>query len=179
MKTQFELKNLTFKQARARDIAKVEHWLLKERVKEYWGDGGLTLPDLKKFVQGEPSMFSHIFGFYLDKPIAFFMTSILEENHQWKLWMEPFQTHLSLDFMIGDDNFVGRGLAHLLVNKFIAVECAQASAVFTDPESRNTKAIHVYEKAGFKAQGLYKPVEGNWAGIEHLVMKKAATSSFK
>lgn len=179
MKTQFELKNLTFKQATARDIATIKNWLLKERIKEYWGDGGLTLPDLQKFVKGESSIFAHVFGFYLNNPIAFFMTSVLEKDHDWRRWMEPDTINLSLDFMVGDDHFIGRGLAHLLINEFIAVECAKASAVFTDPEARNMKAIHVYEKAGFKVQGLYRPIQGNWAGIEHLIMKKVVTSSFK
>ena len=125
---QFDLKHVTFRCAQERDILKIQNWLLKERIKDYWGDGGLTLPDLRQFVQTKPSIFSHIIGLYFDKPIAFFMTSILEKEHDWKKWMDPGQLSLSFDFMIGEDEFIGRGLAHLLVEEFIKQE--ETSEIF-------------------------------------------------
>ncbi len=171
MMKEFLIENLHFKKLKEEDIATIKSWLMKDHIKEYWGDGGLTIPDLEKFVRYQPSIFCHYFGFYNGNPIVYFMKSFLEEGHSWDCWKEAGE-NLSLDVMIGDNAFIGKGLAHKMIEKFIVDECKGAAAVLIDPDAVNKKAIRVYEKAGFKSQGIYCPEKGQWAGIEHLIMKK-------
>jgi len=83
---------------------------------------------------------------------------------------------LTLDVMIGNEEFVGKGIAHLILGKFIQEKCHEAVAILVDPEVTHKKAIHVYEKTGFVPQGIYIPQEGSWAGIKHLIMKKKTSS---
>lgn len=73
--------------------------------------------------------------------------------------------------MIGEESFLGKGLSYITLNKFTNTQDG-VSSFLIDPESSNTKAIHVYEKAGFKNIGTYIPKSGYFSGLEHYIMKK-------
>lgn len=168
----FKTSLLVFKGAKQDQITLLKDWLKKDYIKEFWGNGGLTLPDYEKFTTGEPSLFRHYFGYLNDKPLVFLMTSELEKGHDFEKWKEKDGINLSLDFMIGDERFVGKGIAHEILNAFIKSECFYAKAIFVDPELTNQKAIRVYEKAGFVSQGIHVPKEGNYSEKKHLILKK-------
>ena len=73
--------------------------------------------------------------------------------------------------MIGEESFLGRGLSYLSLRKFIE-EQDDVTAFLIDPEVSNTKAIHVYEKAGFEKIKTFTPKSGYFSGIKHLLMKR-------
>ena len=65
-----------------------------------------------------------------------------------------------LDFYIGDPDFIGKGLSHLILNKFLEdIAKNTFDACFVDPDHSNQRAIHAYEKAGFLL--LNMPLEGS------------------
>ena len=168
----FSLNHLSFEKALPEQIDLLKKWLKKDYIKEYWGDGGLTLPDYKAFTEGQDSIFKHYFGYYKKVPIAFLMTSELKKGEDWDEWRASSGLTLSVDFMIGSEEFVGKGIAHMILSEFLKRKCFEAAAVLVDPEMTHLKAIHVYKKAGFIPQGIYTPKEGKWSGVKHLVMKR-------
>ncbi len=168
----FSCSNLKFSEAKSDQLELLKSWLNKPHIAKYWGDGGITIPDFVKFTSSNPSLFKHYFGFYNLLPIVFIMTSIAKEGEALDRWRETSGINLTLDIMIGDENFVGKGYGHLILQEFFEQKCSDAIAILVDPERSHEQAIRVYKKAGFKPQGIYIPDTGNWAGIEHLVMKR-------
>lgn len=78
--------------------------------------------------------------------------------------------------MIGEEQFLGKGLSHLIIEAFLKSECHHAAAIITDPETRNNRGIRCYEKAGFEKVGIFVHEEGAWAGRKHtLMMRHLAT----
>ena len=62
-----------------------------------------------------------------------------------------------LDVLIGEEKFLGKGLSHRMILEFLRDKFPHVSKVLIDPEASNTKAIHVYEKAGFKKVEQFIP----------------------
>lgn len=75
---------------------------------------------------------------------------------------------LTLDYLIGNKKYLGKGLSYLTINEFKNFLDDQVSALLIDPESNNTKAIHVYEKAGFNKVSTFVPDEGDFSGKSHI-----------
>ena len=53
----FKKEDLKYIEADESGIETVLSWLQKPHIQEFWGDGGMTIPDLKLFVKGKPSVF--------------------------------------------------------------------------------------------------------------------------
>ncbi|NGX63994.1 MAG: hypothetical protein KR126chlam6_01418 [Candidatus Anoxychlamydiales bacterium] len=62
-------------------------------------------------------------------------------------------------------------LDYLTLVRFIELH-NEIDSFLIDPEISNLKAIHVYEKTGFKKVGSHIPKTGCFSGIEHIIMKK-------
>ena len=80
-----------------------------------------------------------------------------DEHHDYNKWYVDSAKTFTLDLLIGENDFLGKGLAHLMIQQFILNHYADADYFIIDPEAANTKAIHVYEKAGFKKVGKLCP----------------------
>ena len=64
---------------------------------------------------------------------------------------ETIKNCAALDFYIGDPAYLGRGLAPLVLQKFLKDHVwKQFSACFVDPDRQNTRACKAYAKVGFK-----------------------------
>ena len=61
-----------------------------------------------------------------------------------------------------------RGLGLDMINCFLEKNFYKADIVFIDPEKSNKKAIHVYEKAGFKKIDEFI---ASWHLVPHILMK--------
>lgn len=84
----------------------------------------------------------------------------------------------SIDFGIGDEKFVGRGLAAPTLAAFCdffktEIE-PRADRFFIDPDESNPHAKHVYEKAGFVEVGNFDMQEGFFEGRKSYLMVKSA-----
>ncbi len=169
----YSIERITFKKVESDQLNLLTTWLKKPYIREYWGDGGKTIPDFKKFAAAKKSFFQHYFASYNQRPIAYLMTSIIRATgDDFAKWREKTGKTLTFDFLIGEEEFLGVGFSHLIITKFIEDVCSEAAAIITDPEARNERAIHAYEKAGFVKVGNHYPNEGNWAEIHHIILKK-------
>ncbi len=153
-------------------------WFKADHVKEYYYGDGLqsTLNNLELYCQGINNNGKYSFDYwiaYLDnEPFGFLMTSPLEgpgnpDNSKW--YIEGKYTS-TLDLLIGPKAFLGRGLAARMIREFILDKFGHADYFIIDPEISNPKAIHVYEKAGFKTVDEFCP---SFSPVPHLMMRMA------
>lgn len=174
---EIQLSNVTFVPASKEHLPLILEWFIKPHVCEYFDDPetGRSVPDLRLFVEGKKSFWQHWIGCYEGRPFMYLMTSEVKpgdsEGEVWRKWREKDGKTYSLDLFIGEDEFIGKGLSHEYIRKFMYDKFEDASAFLIDPEVANERAVHIYEKAGFKIMQKFAPETGEFAGVPHYMMK--------
>src|ERR1700722_1333994 len=132
-------KPFRFAPAKSTQRALIHQWLEQPHIKEWIHGVGLqnTLNGLEKFFQGTSDT-TYWIGYDKDIPFAFLITSP-EGNDA-----------TTLDLFICDLNYLGKGIAVPMIREFLISRFPNMKRVLIDPEAANTRAIHVYQKAGFK-----------------------------
>jgi RimJ/RimL family protein N-acetyltransferase len=147
--------------------ALIHEWLEQKHIKEWMHGAGLqnTLNGLEKFFQGTSNT-TYWIGYDKEFPFAFLITSP-EGNDT-----------TTLDLFICDSNYLGKGLAVSTIREFLIRHFSHVKRVLIDPEATNKRAIHVYEKVGFKIVGEFI---ASWHPVPHyqmeLDMKKLLASA--
>lgn len=146
-----------FAPAKPAQRALLHQWFEQKHIKEWMHGIGLqnTLDGLEKFFKKE-STTTYWIGYYKDIPFAFLITSPEGENAT------------TLDVFICDMNYLGKGLAVPMIKEFLRSQFSHMKRVLIDPEATNTKAIHVYEKVGFKIVGEFI---ASWHPVPHYQME--------
>jgi RimJ/RimL family protein N-acetyltransferase len=62
---------------------------------------------------------------------------------------------ITLDLFSCDLNYLGKGIAVPMIKEFLINHFPHMKRILIDPEATNTRAIHVYEKIGFKIIGEF------------------------
>ena len=135
-------------------------WLEKDHIKKFYYGQGLenTIRNLDLFIKGIKHNGEYSFELWIsyigDKPFGFLMTSLVEGPYKYDdhidKWYEEGKETITLDLLIGPEEFLGKGFGHRMIQEFLLDKFPNEFKVLIDPEASNTKAIHVYEKAGFK-----------------------------
>lgn len=135
----------------------VHGWLLQDHIKEWIHGVGLqsTLSGLEKFFRGESST-TYWIGYHKSTPFAFLITS------------PEGADATTLDLFICDLNYLGKGLAVPMIREFLTTQFPQMKKVLIDPEATNKRAIHVYQKVGFKIIGEFI---ASWHPVPHYQME--------
>ncbi len=135
----------------------IHRWLEQKHIKEWMHGVGLqnTLNGLERFFQGEGST-TYWIGYDKEIPFAFLITS-------------PEGTDaITLDLFICDLNYLGKGLSAPMIRAFLLRHFPHVKRVLIDPEATNTRAIHVYQKVGFKMIGEFI---ASWHPVLHYQME--------
>lgn len=182
MKINFEKLRLTHQKT-------ILAWLEEPHVKEFWDNSQAHKDDIDNFIRGRKEASKYVEGRYVywialleDKPFGLIMT-IKENMNEDRAQIK--QDHLSksgstysVDYMIGDKAYIGRGLGAATLEAFTLFFQKQvdekADTFFIDPDESNPRARHVYEKAGFQYIGDFlMDGEGVFAGRKsHFLVKK-------
>ena len=131
-------------------------WFGQKHVNEYFYGEGLenTLNSLDAFIKGEKNLFEHWIAYIGEEPFGFLMTSRIKGPYNadspYDKWYEEGKEAITLDLLIGPETFLGKGLGHRMIREFLIDRFPHVDKVLIDPSVTNTRAIHVYEKAGFK-----------------------------
>ena len=135
------------------------HWLDKPHVRKHFYGEGLenTQRKLHMFINGIKNngeySFEHWIAYIGNQPFGFLMTSYVEGPHDpddyVNKWYEEGKETITLDLLIGPEEYLGKGLGHRMIQEFLIDKFSDADKVLIDPSVSNTRAIHVYEKAGF------------------------------
>ncbi len=182
--------NITFEQASVAHKDSIFNWLEEPHVKEFWDNSQPHKDDILKFINGriEPSsycdgLYTYWVGLLDGNPYCLIMT--LQEKREYdipaikKAHLSTLGSSYSVDYMIGNRNYFGKGLGsktlHVFTEQFFRQHYdPQADTFFIDPAVNNPRARHVYEKAGFEYVGDFL-MEGNgaFAGTEsHFLVKR-------
>lgn len=148
--------DLSFRALHRRDFPLLQAWLSRPHVDAWWHER-LDLAGLERHygptIDGrEPT---HVFVIeHHQEPIGFI---------QWYRWAD-YSEHAAqlgaerdsagIDFAIGVPELIGRGIGPRAIRAFLErivfVEPGIAACV-SDPETRNTRSLRAFEKAGFVA----------------------------
>lgn len=163
---------ITFRPATSSDEERILQWLKRPDVAIWWQDDGRTLRDLRLFVKGKTSEFQHWLGFIGETPYAYLMTSEVtaEDELCWR-HREPEGRALTLDYLIGDESFLGKGLGAQTLKAFAESQAQNVTTFMLDPNPENERAVHVYEKVGFRKVEEFTPDSGPFSGKPHILMK--------
>lgn len=150
-------------------------WLHKPHINEFFHGEGLknTIEGLRRFVENDNPPWSSYIGYVDGEPFSYFIVSTIEESqvgeHEvFAKWLEPGKKMITLDVLIGEERFLGKGLAVPMIRDFLSSQCVEADVIFIDPECGNGKAIHVYEKAGFQKLDTFI---ADWHPVPHWLMR--------
>lgn len=157
----------SFRQVKQTDHQRIIDWLHLPHVNAFYYGEGLqnSLNNLALSVKGQHHngryAFYHWLALYDDMPIGFLMTSPVEGPHDpndnYNKWYKPGDKMITLDVLIGEIDFVGKGLAAPMITSFITTHYSDMTKILIDPAQNNPKAVHVYEKAGFQKVDSFLP----------------------
>lgn len=146
-----------FRPMNALDLPTVKTWLHAPHVVEWWGEPdeqfGLVSGDLD-----EPAMDQFIVSVE-NKPFAYLQCYRLTD---WNISFgdQPAETR-GIDVMLGDRDMIGRGHGIGFIREFADDLLSTGTPrVVTDPDPKNARAIHVYERAGFVKDKLVDTPDG-------------------
>jgi len=137
----------------------VHHWLKKPHVAKWFYGQGLqnTLNHLDDFLKGAPGG-QYWLGYDQNRPFAFLITSSIEKpNDELTKWCSKEGEAITLDLLIGETDYLGKGLSHIVIQEFLLSQFPNITEVLIDPEAANSHAVHVYKKVGFVVLGEFIP----------------------
>jgi len=179
---------LKFEKAQLKYLSEVTLWLDQPHVQEFWDNSPEHKQDILIFMTGRKDVspyFEGIFDYWIgsinNEPFCLLMTSEIsihasDLSYLWKSHLSTSGKTCSLDFMIGNLKFLGKGLGGITLDafcKFMQKENDQQIDTFIiDPAESNFKAKHVYEKGGFRVVGDFYRDFGLEKNVKHLLMVK-------
>ncbi len=170
---------ITFKKAAKTDKKLVREWLDKPHVKEYWDNSKEMWDNFESYLKGSKILFDYWICLFNKEPFGLIMTSdasepdpVTKEVLDYMVpWIEPEGKTLTIDFAIGEEVFLGKGLSSETLKKFAEAQDPSIKAFLVDPEVKNEKALHVYEKAGFVKVTTFIRGQGFFRGKPHYLLK--------
>ncbi len=131
-------------------------WLAKPHVKTFWTEAEDPHAVREKY-RGKRA--KNIFGFMVEhdgKRVGY-----IQHYEAWNVgpgwWPDAAPGVYGLDVMVGDADAIGKGLGTRIVSEFIETIVRpgrEVTEVIADPDAANLGAIRMFEKCGFKSQGM-------------------------
>lgn len=167
---------LSFKPLQESHFPLLLKWLETPHVKTWWDTDVQWTPELIKekfgtYVQGykvEQGIKKPFQAYiiYVDtQPVGYIQLYTAHDfARDYPASLETLPLSLAaLDFFIGEQDYLGQGLAPVVLTQFLQEYVAHFyEACFVDPETTNIRAIRVYEKAGFKTVKTIKEEGVTW-----------------
>ncbi len=178
---------ISFKTATFTDQEIILSWLSQPHVTEFWDNSLEHKADITHFIEGRktPSpYYGGVFDYWVGSidniPYCLLMTS---EMLPVKDLPQSHLAHLSqtgktfsIDFTIGNTDYLGKGLAAPTLRAFMHFIREQVDpsvdTFFIDPAVTNPRAIHVYEQAGFIPRDEFLANNGYFENIKYIIMVK-------
>lgn len=173
------LEKISFRKAVRSDLPLLKSWFDKPHVKEFWDISPEMWENVDSYLNEHKVLYDYWIGSLGGIPYCLIITSDAKEmepsapgsDNRFLPWLEADGLNWTIDFMIGEEVYLGKGLSFLSLEAFTQSQ-KNISAFFIDPEVNNAKARHVYAKAGFLKVANFTPQIGSFSGLEHVLMKK-------
>lgn len=183
---------LTFKKLGLEHQETVLQWLAEPHIQEFWDTSPEFREDLLIFIKErkEPSpywngMFDYWVGLADTEPYCLLMTSEVRAEQPdlpetWRPHLSSTGRTWSIDFMIGNNKYLGQGLAAPTLKAFMQFVGEKmippVDTFFIDPAASNARATHVYEKAGFINLATFYRDCRDEKNVKHFLMVKGKIS---
>lgn len=156
----------------------IKTWWNKPHVVEFWDNSKEMWQNVENYLDhGIKDLFDYYVGLCDGVPFSLVMTVNNTQAATHPDHLLPFLTKsgegetLGFDFMIGKEEYLGKGLAAPTLKAFMDFCPPEITRFLIDPALDNPRAIHVYEKAGFTEVGKFTPKQGSFAGKMHVMMR--------
>ncbi len=160
----------TYKLVETNDLPLIHGWLKQPHNAEWIHGEGLqnTLTGLENFVAGKSSKTKLWIAEVDGKPFAFLMSRPVDQTNADFSNVEFVGPNaISMDIFIGDANMTGKGFGTKLIKDFLVTNFPEATDFIIDPEASNLRAIHVYQKVGFR---IVNEFIAPWHPVKHYLM---------
>lgn len=144
---------LTFRKATKSDSLLIHSWWNKPHVKEFWDNSPQMWQNVENYLEKEKKeLFDYWLGFYNDEPFSLVISSKIDKSETDIFGENRSDTGITyaFDFMIGNEAYLGKSLAAPTLKAFMEFCPGNVKRFLIDPASDNTRAIRVYQKAGFR-----------------------------
>jgi RimJ/RimL family protein N-acetyltransferase len=166
---------VSFRRAELNDDGLISRWFHSPHVSEFWGEASKNIRDFRSAMTGVCALFNYWIG--QDDTIPFCLLITTDATRDTPEHLAPFLPETgeawTLDVLIGPPEYVGRGSTTQMLESFLSHIQYQNRALRTvliDPEANNSRAIHVYEKAGFQLVSEFVPSDGAYPGKPPVLM---------
>jgi len=141
------------------DLQMLSDWYKEPNVVRWYGDPD-SMEDLAKSLQDIRVRMQLVL--YNSEPIAFVQDYDIHKWSDHHLAYLPAESR-GIDTFIGSDKWIGKGHG----TKYLSLLCEMlfdngVPAIGIDPDPKNVLARHVYEKIGFRDDGL---VDSEWGRV--------------
>ncbi len=183
--TQKELNPIHFEKASVHHLDTILGWLAEPHMVAWWDNSEDHKNDILNFVHRRKQHYfygttCYWIGLLNNIPFAFLLSDVLHPEQDlpplYHQHLNPTARTITLDFGIGNPDFLGQGLASPTLQAFTDFYQKQvdplAKTFFIDPVVSHAHARHVYAKAGFQEVGTYEVTIGNFKGHHGCLMVK-------
>ncbi len=150
---------ITFQPLREVDLPLLHRWFNTPHVSEWWSHEGNHHPSLEEVtrkysprIKNKEPVDCYLF-YYNNQPIGMIQSCDLDNYPMEKAVFGPAGKCTGIDLMIGEEDYVHRGLGSGIMRSFLKdIVFAQPGVEYciADPQVENAIAIKAYQKAGFK-----------------------------
>ena len=187
---------ITFEKVTTEHKGTIFSWLDEPHVQEFWDNSQDHRDDIIDFMHGKNQkerlkywdgigILSYWIGLLDNVPYAFIMTheehkSIKHTSVEPADFLVPYLSEtgrtFALDFFIGQKDVIGKGFGAKTLLTFMdyfksKIE-PETDAFVISPYLNNPRAIHVYQKAGFKKRSEFTVKDGYFKDSKGIVMVK-------
>ena len=132
------------------DVQTIEAWLKKDHVRQWFENADAWLDEIKE--RDEKFNFvKHFVAFYDEKPFGFCQYYACSDvKAEWNT-NYPIAGSYSLDYLIGEEEFLGRGLGKAVINLLIGevFSLAAAERIVAKPDEGNKASQNALLSNGF------------------------------
>ena len=134
----------------------IHRWVAQDYIRRWLHGVGLrnALENLEHSFK-DPSIHRHWIAYDEGKPFAYLISDLVKNE-------------VALDLFICEPSHLGKGLSVQLIHEFLLSQFSDAKTALIEPEKSNVRAIHVYQKAGFK---IIEEFIASWLPAPHYRMR--------
>lgn len=151
---------LSLRPVNKQDFPTIEAWLNKDYIKKWYGEPDEWMSEIRSD-SGDFGWLNHYIVLYQDMSIGFCQYYDCSKTPPGFEWDSEPQGTFCIDYLIGQEFFLKKGLGSVIVQQLCRLICIQENPVqiIADPVPENSDSIKLLERNGFTLDpttGLYK-----------------------
>ena len=151
-------REISFRRLRASDLELMHRWLNASHVRPWWYAEGTSYAEIEEHYlpasEGREATKLFLILYEGEPPIGFIQSyRISAKDDETYAGLVDVEDSAGLDLFIGDPEYLYRGLGRHVIRRFLSEHVFSEPGIAVcglGPELKNSAAIRVHEKAGFR-----------------------------